>query len=271
LAILLVACSAASPDPGRNASLQIEGAQFTPGKMPADGAGPQVMSLHVSAFTVAPGAIAQPLLGTLGPTATAVAFQLAGDRGWWLAIAGVPDTDSPTLPTFNERMSFARTLAPGNVTLIARAVDDKSRFGQESSIDLTVADLPQPDARLVISLKWASATDLDLHVIDPAGAEIWSDAPTSPSGGVLDLDSNAQCVIDGHDQENVRFAAPPTGHYRVRVDTFSLCGQSVADWQLTVTLDGASLGEVSGQSVDADTLGLHQRGSGREVLGFDVP
>ena len=229
------------------------------------------MTLNLSAFAVAPGASAQPLLGTLGPTATAVAFQLLGDRGWWLIPAGVPDTFAPTLPTFDTRMSFARTLRPGPITLLARAVDEKGHFGAVRTIDLTVADLPQPDARLVISLKWASATDLDLHVIDPAGAEIWSDSPTSPSGGALDLDSNAQCAIDGHDQENVRFAAPPSGHYRVRVDTFSLCGEGVADWQLTVTLDGASLGDVSGQSVDADTQGTHQRGSGREVLGFDVP
>jgi hypothetical protein len=266
-----IGCSGASPDPGRDASLLIANAQFTPGLMPGDGAGPPVMSLNVSAFTVAPGAIEQPLLGTLGPAATAVAFQLAGDRGWWLITAGVPDTDSPTLPTFNARMSFARTLQPGKVTLVARAVDDKGRFGAASSIDLTVANLPQPDARLTISLTWASPTDLDLHVVDPAGAEIWSDAPTSASGGALDLDSNAECVIDGRDRENVRFADPPSGHYRVRVDTFSLCGQSVADWRVTVTLDGASLGEVSGQSVDADTQGSHQRGSGREVLGFDVP
>jgi hypothetical protein len=268
--LLLAGCGGASPDLGQNAALQLTSAQFTPGAMPGDGAGPQVLTLNVSNFTVAPGAIDQPLLGTLSASATALAVQLTGDRGWWLLLAGVPDSDSPTLPSFNTRMSFARMIGAGPITIVARAVDAEGRFGAANTLPLTVSDLPQPDARLLIALEWDSATDLDLHAVDPSGAEIWSDAPTSPSGGVLDLDSNSGCVIDGHDAENVRFADPPPGHYSVRVDTFSLCGQPAAAWQLAVTLDGASLGAAAGQSVDADTEGPHQRGSGREVLGFDV-
>ncbi len=276
-AILLAGCSSLSSDPGLDAELQIAAAapdataQFNPGAMPGDGAGPKILSLNVSSFNVAPGAIAQPLLGTLDAGATAVAFVLDGDRGWWLLPAGVPDPNSPTMPSFAARMSFARTLAAGPVTLIGRAVDEHGHFGPATTLTLTILATAAPGGGLVVALSWASATDLDLHVVEPSGAEIWSDSPTSATGGVLSLDSNSGCVIDGQDGETASWAQPPSGHYQVRVDTFSLCGQAVADWRVAVTLDGASLGVASGQSIDADTRGPHQRGSGREALDFDVP
>lgn len=277
LAIALVGCTSASGDPGLDAEMQLSAAtpgqtaQYNPGAMPGDGAGPKIITIDVSLFTVVPGAVGQPLLGTLEAGATAFGCQLAGDRGWWLLPAGVPDANSPTLPSFAALMSFARTLPPGPVTLVARAINVDGQFGPASTVMLTVADVPPDTTGLVVSLKWDSPTDLDLHVVDPSGVEIWADAPTSPSGGTLDLDSNSNCVIDGRDQEDATWSQPPSGHYDVRVDTFSLCGQPVADWQVTVTLDGVSLGSAGGQAIPADTLGTHQRGSGREVLGFDVP
>jgi uncharacterized protein YfaP (DUF2135 family) len=157
----------------------------------------------------------------LAAGSTAIGVQLDGDRGWWLVTAGVPDSDSPTLPSFRARMSFARTLQPGPVMLSARAIDGAGRFGPASQLSLTVADQPLPPGRLTVALSWAQASDLDVHVVEPGGFEIWSDAPMSPSGGALDLDSNSQCLIDGHDREVVSWADPPSGHYLVRVDSFS--------------------------------------------------
>ena len=45
------------------------------------------------------------------------------------------------------------------------------------------------------SLTWSSTADLDLHVIDPDGEEIWygNRGPTD-EGGSLDHDANAACV-----------------------------------------------------------------------------
>jgi hypothetical protein len=269
--LLLAGCSAASPDPGLDAELQVAGARFNPGAMPGDGSGPKVLNLDVSAFAVLPGATAQPLLGTLDATATAVAVQLAGDRGWWLLLAGVPDVNSPTLPTFMTQMSFARAIPPGAATLVVRAVDASGHFGPASTLALRILSAPISNARLTVTLNWANNVDLDLHVVEPSGFEIWSDAPQSPAGGAIDLDSNEQCVIDGHDREQIAWKTPPSGHYVVRVDTFSLCGQPSAGWKLSVSLDGTSLGLADGVSVDSDTLGPHQRGSGLTALEFDVP
>jgi hypothetical protein len=269
---LLAGCSGASSDPGLSAELQIAGAQFVPGAMPAAMTGPAVLALDVSAYTVYPGAQNQPLLGTLDANATAVAVGLAGDRGYWVIVGGVPDTETPTEPSLSARMAFSRTLAPGPVTLVARAVDAAGDFGPPSTVAITVEDVPIPSGKLVFTLRWDAAADLDLHVVDPTGAEIWANNNNAPSGGMLDVDSNENCVIDGRDQEDVIYAmTAPSGHYVARVDTFSLCGQSVAGWQLAARVDGTVVASSVGLSVDADTIGPHQRGSGLTALEIDLP
>jgi hypothetical protein len=147
---------------------------------------------------------------------------------------------------------------------------------------------------LVISLSWDTEADLDLHVLTPsptAGGkpvELWSRnrttlLPRSPldggpytdeelaTAGILDFDSNSQCAIDGLRVETASWQVPPPpGHYVVRVDTFSMCGQAAARWTMTVTLDGAPIGIYAGVSTDSDTRYPHMAGAGLDVLEFDL-
>ena len=77
-----------------------------------------------------------------------------------------------------------------------------------------------------ITLVWADGNDLDLHVIDPSGAEIYFSNPQSPTGGILDHDDTAGCARTGTHVENVFWptgGAPP-GRYRVFVKNYSSCG-----------------------------------------------
>src|SRR5439155_24333672 len=133
--------------------------------------GPKVRSLGVAPFSVQPGVAAQQLLGTLDASATAVGIEVAGDRGWWLLLAGVRDVNLPTLPTFTTEIAFSRTIAPGPAMLRARAVDTSAHFGPVSTLPITVMAAPAPSARLVVTLSWASNADLDLHVVEPSGFE----------------------------------------------------------------------------------------------------
>ena len=166
-----------------------------------------------------------------------------------------------------------------------RAVDAQNHFGPPFRQTLTA--LAAPPARavtgvLVVTLTWDTESDLDLHVVDPFGSEIFHGAPNSvnafspgsagQSNGTLDGDSNAGCRIDGWRQEDVTWAkAPPSGHYLVRVDTASLCGTPNAHWAVRVLLDGMVIGEATGLSLDSDTWGAHDRGAGLLAVGFDVP
>jgi len=77
-----------------------------------------------------------------------------------------------------------------------------------------------------VTLLWADGNDLDLHVIDPSGAEIYLSHPKSSTGGTLDHNDAAGCSSTGTHVENVFWptgGAPP-GRYRVFAKNNRSCG-----------------------------------------------
>lgn len=73
-----------------------------------------------------------------------------------------------------------------------------------------------------ISLEWQNVNDLDLHVFDPRGEEIFFNHRQSVSGGNLDVDMNAT-YITSRPVENVYWPlrGAPRGTYRVDVVHFA--------------------------------------------------
>lgn len=285
----LAACSGLSADPGLDARMRVEGGQFLSGDLEraGPGGGPAVVSVFNSLTTVQPNERDKPLTATLEPSATAVALGLRGDRGFWIALAGPPGLDAPTLPQLHATLSFGPNLPPGDLVLAARAVDAAGRFGDPALIPLTSTPLPPPAGRLVVTLGWDTEADLDLHVVAPGNVEVWarninSYQPPAPGsavdpqawqqGGILDFDSNAGCLIDGRRQEDVVWQSdPPPGPYVVRVDTASLCGAPAARWVVQVTAGGARLAASQGVALPGDARFSKGPGSGVQALTFDVP
>lgn len=107
-----------------------------------------------------------------------------------------------------------------------------------------------------VTLRWTGAADLDLHVIDPDGSEIWYGSPTAASGGALDVDANAACQEQqARPVENVFWpdGAAPHGEYRVTVDFYQDCdGSGVADYEVTIKVDRSVLDVISGRVTYAD-------------------
>jgi hypothetical protein len=92
------------------------------------------------------------------------------------------------------------------------------------------------------TLRWSSSADLDLHVVEPDGTEIYYLAPGPTStGGELDVDSNVNCVAESG-VENVFWppAEAPTGDYVVSVHGFSVDGANCGggDYELTIKISG---------------------------------
>lgn len=274
---------------GLDAQLRVEGGQFVAGDIDSatPGDGPAVVSVFNSLTAVQPGEREKPLTGTLAAPSTTVALGLRGDRGYWIVVAGPASLDAPDLPTFTATLSFSPALPLGSLTLVARAVDAQGRFGAPSVVPLTSTALPPPTGTLVVSLGWDTEADLDLHLVLPGGVEVWAgninsyrlpppgtpvDAAAWRSGGILDFDSNAGCVIDGRRQENVVWQSPPPpGSYLVRVDTASMCGAAAARWTIEVTRGGAPVGSAAGESLPGDARFSKGPGSGIQALAFDVP
>jgi len=286
---LVASCDAATADRGLDARLRVDGAQFFRGAMPSsEEGGPAVVAVSLRTNEIRAGTHDKSCTGALAREATSAAIGLSGDVGYWVIPAGSPAVETPNLPSFQATLAFPPSLPSGTYALTVRAVDGAGHFGLPMDRTLSTANTDDAvrTAELAVSLQWDTEVDLDLHVVDPRGVEIWKrninsyePAPGEPvdpegwkTGGILDFDSNAACVIDGRRRENVIWkSAPPAGHYVVRVDTFLLCQASTARFRIDVTQRGASLGSAEGMSTEVDTQYSHDRGAGVLALEFDVP
>jgi len=267
--------------------MQIAGGHFFEGAMPKGSAlGPEIVQLSLVNGNIWPGLANDPISGALGPTATAAALGLEGDVGYWIVVAGIPSVLTPNDPSFSATAEFSKGIVLGDYALVVRAVDQAGNFGPPSTRTLIAEPSPPnppPRGDLVVTLTWDTESNLDLHVVDPVGVEIYWDNPsTEPpfpfeqtdggSYGYIDYDSNANCIIDGLRREDAIWPhPPPTGRYTVRVDAASLCGQAIAYWTVRVRLYGKQIGEATGVALEADTMDSHGAGSGVLALQFTVP
>lgn len=89
------------------------------------------------------------------------------------------------------------------------------------------------------TLVWQGPADLDLHVIDPNGEEVWSRHRRSGSGLMMDRDCKGSSG-DGTCVENIRFSPgsePPSGTYRGFVVVQAL-GTAATDQPISLRLGG---------------------------------
>jgi hypothetical protein len=289
LSVSLTACGGVDSDTGLEARVRISGGQFYRGsldKVSSTDGGLAVVDVINSQTVITPGLQNKQISGRLEPGSTGVAIGFAGDLGYWILPADVPDADSPTQPTFHASLSFSSSLSAKSYDLIVRAASSPDLLGLAAHVSLEVQQTLPPTGALVVSLWWDTESDLDLHVVDANGTEIWAGNINSydryattalttaraNEGGLLDFDSNAACVIDGRCNENVVWSVtPPAGTYIARVDTYSLCGNSAARWSVEAFLNGLSLGKAEGESVSSSQRFTKGAGSGLAALSFTVP
>ena len=93
---------------------------------------------------------------------------------------------------------------------------------------------------LEIAVSWDTDADLDLHVVDAEGDEIYWGQEMVDSGGELDLESGTDCRPDGLRTEHVAWTGgtPSPGKYVIRVNYWSDCGFAETNYVVNVTLNG---------------------------------
>lgn len=93
-----------------------------------------------------------------------------------------------------------------------------------------------------VTLTWESTNDLDLWVTDPAGETIFFRHAASQSGGQLDVDANADCIIlTPHPVENIFWpsGAAPEGEYVVAVQYYKQCeSDAVTAYKISLLVNG---------------------------------
>lgn len=98
-----------------------------------------------------------------------------------------------------------------------------------------------------VLLHWSKKVDLDLYVIEPGGRLISSGTQSSPSGGMVDLDSYILCRFEGDRGRGNEHAfwpdgEAPRGEYEVSVRLYSSCAvKDPIPYRVSVLLDRTTL------------------------------
>ena len=237
-----------------------------------DGSGASLPSNEVTVLVGASGACAGP------PTNLTVASQSAGTISLaWLA----PATGSPTsyvilagsAPGLSNLANFdtgspSTTFTTGGVPAGSYSVRllSRSNCGLSAPSNEVLVFVVGFTGNVQVSVSWDAPSDVDLHVVEPNGNDIYYGNPVSSTGGQLDVDSNAGCSIDGRQIENIRWSGPaPAGTYTVRVDYWDACGVARTNYLVTVK-NGASTQTFSGSFTGAGDQGGF--GSGVTIATF---
>ena len=112
---------------------------------------------------------------------------------------------------------------------------------------------------ITVSLAWNTIDDVDLHIINPDESHIYY-SNRSTGGGTLDVDANAGSQRITDPVENIYYAAPSNGHYRVYIHEFNDRSEGTTDYMVRVTIGGES--QVFRGTIDST-------GTDIEIIEFD--
>lgn len=180
-----------------------------------------------------------------------------------VTIDGMKDYYELTLPAGVSTQDLIITAKPDAVAsslFFMYAVGDGTSIGPYAHQQMRFVPVGRGDVQ--ISVAWSDTSDVDLHVVDPAGEEIYFGHINSVSGGFLDLDSNAACSRQNvtatspgvhNSNENVVWptGGAPSGTYKVVLDYWSPCGNAQTDWVVTIQRVGAAPQTFTGSFVGA--------------------
>ena len=151
--------------------------------------------------------------------------------------------------------------------LAIAAVDDTGAVGPPTCHKVFVAGVPGGDLQVTVS--WDTDADLDLHMVDPNGDEIYYGREEVDSGGVLHLDSycGPRRFIRN---EHIGWSqgTPPPGIYEVRVDYWENCDAPETNYIVNVYNRG-HVSTFSGTFTGPGDEG--GRGSGKVITQFEIP
>src|SRR5207253_2613783 len=109
------------------------------------------------------------------------------------------------------------------LALSVALLDSAGNAGLPKQIEIPLLQSGTGDVK--VTLSFDRLHDLDLHVIEPTGDQIFYQRPASALGGRLDLDSGARCEPSAANTENIFWppGGAPGGEYQVSVQNYQQC------------------------------------------------
>ena len=175
----------------------------------------------------------------LGETYDAELSTRDGRAGDWSAVSQLPA--GLQLDPGSGALTGVLTGDVGDRAFTVRFTDGQGRTAVETIRLYVFPSRGLEGGSIQITLTWESAADLDLHVNDAWGEDIWYGHQIAESGGELDYDANAACEeAQPHPTENTHwpYEGAPDGRYDLRVEVFDTCGTSDLNWTLTARVNG---------------------------------
>jgi hypothetical protein len=233
-------------------------ATFVGDAPPAEGSGPS-LTLSTNGSVIPGGSTLVSLTGSQQFNSVIVAVD--GETGYYRL----------TLPAASPTAELLVTLAqslPGTSLDWQFGAGTGTSVGPYTTSPVNVVRVGTGDVQ--VTLSWNTAADVDLHVVDPSGEEIYYANTGAASGGQLDLDSNAACESDGPRNENITWPTngAPNGTYRVLVDYWDNCDATSTDYSVTVQRRGASPQTFTGTLTGEGDQG--GAGAGQQITTFTV-
>jgi hypothetical protein len=212
-------------------------ATYHSGDVPTGSGGPSVSSAEQGSTPLLGAPFRYSLAGD--ETFTKVYISVDGASGYW-------ELDLPVSVSVLE-MVLEMTGDAGSSFLLQTALGGTGGVGPAHSETITTTDLSNADISATVT--WTGGpSDVDLHVIDPNGFEVYYAQDVSPEGGRLNLDSNAGCATDNINQETISWphGTAPSGHYKVVVEYYDDCLVSNTSFTGQVFQNGTQIKSFSG-------------------------
>lgn len=228
-----------------------------PGTPDGDPSAPQAM-LQSPGSSIIPGGGYRYVVGASAPFSE-IYLTVEGEAGYYLMSLGSPTTSAEVILTVDELLEeFGYTFS--------FAVGTGGGAGAAAGHTVEVVSVGTGDIQ--VSVSWDVASDVDLHVVDPSGEEIYYANRNSASGGELDLDSNAGCGGRDVRNENITWAdgTAPRGEYTVRVNYWSACGVERTNYVVTVRVRGQATRTFTGAFTGSGNAG--GLGAGEVITTF---
>lgn len=225
--------------------------------------GSNLVSLHSTAafsqviVSAANGSVTAP---AMADSFRVVAATGAGASGFYRLVLPSATTNQTIVVTFGQSVPFPE------FDLQFQLVSPSGSVGAPSSAHVSL--LEAGIGQVQVTASWDQLTDVDLHVIEPSHNELFWFAATSATGGVLDLDSNQACHLDGKNTENIRWTTnAPAGPYIVRLDYFDRCNLTT-DTNYVVTVHNGGTTTLYTGSFNQSQADAGNIGAGRTITTF---
>ncbi len=171
-------------------------------------------------------------------------------------------------------MEFDYVIESGNIT--------ETQPLDENSLNQWLTNAGAGSGDITVSMAWDTWDDVDLHIINPDESHI-SYSCKSAGGGTLDVDANAGSERILTPVENIYYAQPQNGHYKVYIHDFADRTDGTTNYIVKVTIGGQSqtfTGTIDGTGTDITIIEFDYGGaptdqggesfSGHRYKYFDV-